>query len=122
PPLPGQHFEEISHGLGIEARTREIADTDAVGFRLLATREIDLLLNCEALCRSNATLDRLSAAMTNCPDQDGRQHGRHGRHGLLTLRADRPRDMVLRDVRDLVAEYARELGLAVGSENEPVVD
>ena len=56
------------------------------------------------------------------PEQDRREHRRGGGHGLLALRADLARDVVLRDVRDFVRHDARQLRLAAGGEHQALVD
>src|SRR6185437_14330605 len=90
-----QSLEEVSHRFGIKARTSEVTNTYPIGFFLVLAREVDLLLNRQALCGGDTALDRLAAAVTYGAEQDGREHGGHRRDALPTLGLNRTRDVVL---------------------------
>jgi hypothetical protein len=84
---------EFGHRVGVVARAGEQTDADAIGFRLLAAREIDRALHGDALAHRHGALDRLAIGAGGGADEDGREQRRGGGQRGLALRLHRPGDM-----------------------------
>ena len=117
---PAHGLEEVRHAVRIEAGGGEEAHADAIGLVFVGAREVDLLLHGRALRHGDAA-ERGVARAGGRADQDRRENGRHGRDALAALRANAPRDVPLRDVRDFVRQHAGELRFVARGEHQPVV-
>ena len=107
----------------IEAGCHQSLEADAVGLVFVFAGEVELLLHGQRLRARDGGLHAVGAARAS------RARGQHGegeprerhQHGALLI-VDHPRHVPLRDVRHLVGEHARELGLVLREEDETGVD
>jgi len=78
-------------------------------------REVDLHLYRDALRRGNRRLTHLAAVRCAAArgEDCGSERRKRGQHGVF-LAGDRARDVMLRNVRNLMRKHRRELGLGLG--------
>ena len=112
-------LEDSRHLPGVESGVGQQADPDPVRLHLVLAREVDPSLRGRADHRGGR---RLAGLHVLGADHDGRedprQHRQVGAAGVL----ERPRDVALGDVRDLVRKDGRELALGARRQYESRVD
>ena len=111
--LPRHDLEKRRHAVRVEAGVGQRADADAVSFVLVTAGEVDLLLRSRALCYHHACLHGVTVARRD-PGQNRAQHQCRRQDALPLTGMDGPRDVPLRDVRDLVGQHAGEFVFIAG--------
>ena len=104
----------------IIARTIECVDTNPVSFILVAAGEVDLALRRSSLRNSHAGLHNVRAAACDTGDHCAEHQGRR-EETLALAGVDRAGYVPLRNVRDLMRQYASQFIFAAGGLNEPCV-
>ncbi len=114
-----QTLEEQRHRVRVEAGLLQQVDADAVCFFFMLAGEVELALHHAALRADDAGLRRIGIAACS---QDGDRDSGHRRQGVIFLSGHHARQMMLGDVRDLVAQYGCEFRFALCQQDQSRVD
>jgi hypothetical protein len=114
--------EEALHAAAVESGLHQRLETHPVRLALGLAREVELLLHHGRLAAHDRRLRQVATRRAaRARGQDGEQQRADRHRGGLLLARDHARDVALGDVADLVAQYARQLRLALRRDDEAAV-